>query len=104
MSELRKLKVRLNIDLLKEVTSEIGATIRENDIPNTFATRAIKCDYVINYKGVEFGVKDMELVYDDMFGSRVAEFMNSYLKKVLDKKKIRYRQIETEKEYVYLIS
>lgn len=104
MSELRKIKVQVNIDTLKKVADKLGATIKEKAIPNSYATKTIECDYVIRYKNIEFGIKDMELVYDDMFGYKVAEFMNHYLKKVLDEKKIRYKQIETEREFVYLIS
>lgn len=104
MSELRKIKVRLDIDLLKKVADKLGATVKEKGIPNSYATKTIECDYVINYKGFEFGIKDTELVYDDMFGYKLAEFLNIYMEEVLKSKHIRYKKIETNREYVYLIS
>lgn len=104
MSELRKIKVRVNVNVLKKVAEMLGAEIREKDVPKSYATETIECDYVIKYKGFEFGVLNDELLYDDMFGYKVAEFMSAYLEEVLKSRHIRYRKVETNKEYIYLIS
>lgn len=104
MSELRKVKLKVDVDIVKQVVSKLDASIRENDKPSSYATSSIVCDYVIRYNNVEFGIKNGELIYDDMFGNKVSKFVETYIEEKLARKQVRFKKVETNKEYVFLIS
>lgn len=104
MSELRKIKLKIDIDTMKSVANELGIEIREKACPRAYSLVNTQCDYVIGYKGREFGVLNNELMYDNMDSKAVAEFMEKYVERTLKNRGINYRRMETNREYVYLIS
>lgn len=104
MSELRKIKLQMDINIVKKVVERLGAELKEKAVPKSYATRNMMCDYVVCYSGIEFGIVGRELVYDDMFGSKVAKFMSVYLEEILKSRNVRFRKVETEREYVFIIS
>lgn len=104
MSELRKIQMNFFREQeVREVAEKIGATIRQDDFINSYATRGIKADLVIAWKGVEFGIKDGQLVFDNMFAEKVSAFTKEYILSTVKKRGRMIREYETENAYVLII-
>lgn len=106
MSELREIQLHISesdMPIVTEVAKAMGAAIRFNSCPQSYATRNIQTDVVIRYQGIEWGIKDGMLVYDNMYSRTVSRFIRDYLVAKLRRKGLYPRISETDREYVLTI-
>lgn len=108
MSELREVQLYISesdMSIVIEVAKAMGAAIaiRFNSCPQSYATRNIQTDVVIRYQGIEWGIKDGMLVYDNMYSRTVSRFIRDYLVAKLRRKGLYPKISETDREYVLTI-
>lgn len=103
MSEFREIQLEVQPELFITVARELGAEVIENAVPRCYAVNFI-CDYVIRDGGVEFGIKDGKICFDSMHSEIVAKYVDRYVRKVFELAGVRFRRIETNNYYVYIVS
>jgi hypothetical protein len=92
-----------DIPTVTEVAKTMGASLRFNSCPKSYATENIHADVVIKYQGIEWGIKDGRLVFDNMYGKTVSRFVRDYLTAKLKRRGMYPRVSETDREYVLTI-
>jgi hypothetical protein len=108
MSEIRKVKTRIDPKIWEETLTELGYTIYRNiNIPG-YSTQHIIGDIVINVEGLGIGIKDREIIYDNWRGicdRHLQKIIPSYYEKLLKKGGV-YSSIQAKhnnKRWVYIL-
>lgn len=104
MSQLRKVKVRFDLEKAKEVALKKGYAIRESDFIRSYATRDIRAPLVIVAGGREFGIMESgELIYDDMYADTIQDFIASYVEEGLSERGYSCRRITAGNKIVLTV-
>ncbi len=105
MSQLRKVKLQISKDVAEDVCRKMGWDYRANDVVHSYATQRaqIVADLVMAINGVEIGMRDGELIYDDMYEKEAMMFVSEYLSELFQRQGVQYEKVETDKKLVFIV-
>ena len=104
MSQLRKVKIKFDPEIVREAAQELGMEVFENREIYSYATTGMKAPLVIKRGYVEFGITDEgEILYDNMHYQVVKRFVEGYLETLLKRRGISYRKVEGAQQLTFVI-
>jgi len=104
MSELRTIKIPIDLSLLREVARELNWEVKENVPIYGFSTKNFIGEIVLKPKtSPDIGVVKGKLVYDSTAHHNAELLMKQYYYRMLRKKGLNVHMIENESYVMYAI-